>query len=41
MLEDFDLAQIQDLAGAKQAILSLFNLVEEPPVAPREAAIAG
>lgn len=29
MLDDFEIDQIQDLAGAKQAILRLFNLVEE------------
>lgn len=29
MLEDFDLKQIQDLDGARQAILRLLNLVEE------------
>lgn len=29
MLDDFEIEQIQDLAGAKQAIVRLFNLVEE------------
>ena len=29
MLEDFDLNRIQDIAGARQAILRLLNLVEE------------
>ena len=29
MLEDFDLKTIQDLDGARQAILKLLNLVEE------------
>jgi hypothetical protein len=29
MLDDFEIEQIQDLTGAKQAILRLFNLVEE------------
>jgi hypothetical protein len=29
MLEDFDLNSIQDIAGARQAILQLLNLVEE------------
>ena len=29
MLEDFDLNSIQDIEGARQAILQLLNLVEE------------
>jgi len=29
MLDNFDLNHIQDIAGARQAILRLLNLVEE------------
>ena len=36
MLDDFEIEQSQDLAGAKQAIVRLFNLVEELAVENRQ-----